>query len=184
MGKLVSYFSPESTMSKADAWFYAWVTISVNCIYFIYSHNYMLLINQLGLEVRAGFCSLLYRKALKLSATSLGKVTTGKIITLITKDVMMFDSAIMFGNDLWIGVIQTSIIGYMMYRQIGVSAIIGLIVFIAMIPLQCKFFKILMVQFVANIYAAEFGASCAHEKVKTHSERARCNYVLGYKTIY
>lgn len=98
----------------------------------------MLLINQLGLRVRAGFCSLLYRKALRLSATSLGEITTGRIITLISKDVMMFDSAIMFGNDLWIGVIQTSIIGYMMYRQIGVSAIVGLAVFIAMIPLQRK----------------------------------------------
>lgn len=138
MGKLVSYFSPDSTMTKADAWFYACVTIGVNFIYFIYSHNYMLLINQLGLRVRAGFCSLLYRKALKLSANALGEVTTGKIITLISKDVMTFDSAIMFGNDLWIGVIQTSIIGYMMYRQIGVSAIVGLVVFIAMIPVQRK----------------------------------------------
>lgn len=140
MGKLVSYFTPESTMSKADAWFYACITIGVNFIYFVYSHNYMLLINQLGLEVRAGFCSLLYRKALRLSATSLGKVTTGKIITLITKDVLTFDTAIMFGNDLWIGVVQTSIIGYMMYRQIGISAVVGLVVFIAMIPLQCKHF--------------------------------------------
>lgn len=138
MGKLVSYFSSESTMSKGNAWFYACVTIGVNFIYFVYSHNYMLLINQLGLEIRAGFCSFLYRKALRLSATSLGKVTTGKIITLITKDVMTFDYAIMFGNDLWIGVVHTSIIGYMMYRQIGVSAIVGLIVFVAMIPLQCK----------------------------------------------
>lgn len=139
MGKLVSYFTPESTMSKADAWFYACITMGVNFIYFVYSHNYMLLINQLGLEVRAGFCSLLYRKALRLSATSLGKVTTGKIITLITKDVLTFDTAIMFGNDLWIGVIQTSVIGYMMYRQIGVSAVVGLVVFIAMIPIQCKY---------------------------------------------
>lgn len=142
MGKLVSYFSPDSTMTKSDAWFYACVTIGVNFIYFIYSHNYMLLINQLGLEVRASFCSLLYRKALKLSASALGRITTGKIITLITKDVMMFDSAIMFGNDLWIGVIQTSLIGYMMYKQIGVSAVVGLIVFIAMIPVQRKYLKL------------------------------------------
>lgn len=139
MGKLVSYFSPESTMSKSDAWFYACVTLSTNFIYFVYSHNYMLLINQLGLEVRAAFCSLLYRKSLRLSSFALGKITTGKIITLMTKDVMMFDGAIMFGNDLWIGVIQTTLIGYMIYRQIGIAAVIGLVVFIAMIPLQCNY---------------------------------------------
>lgn len=142
MGKLISYFSPESAMTKMDAWFYACLTLGINFIYFIYSHNYMLLINQLGLKVRASFSSFLYRKALKLSATSLGKVTTGRIITLISKDVMTFDSAIMFGNDLWIGVIQTIIIGYMMFRQIGISAIIGLIVFVAMIPIQCKSLKL------------------------------------------
>lgn len=138
MGKLVSYFSPGQTaLTKSDAWFYAAVTVGTNFCYFIYAHSYMLLIQQLGLRVRVAFCSLLYRKVLKLNATSLGNVTTGKIVTLITKDVHSFDSAIMFGNDLWIGVIQTTMIGYLMYSQIGVSAIIGLAFFVVMLPLQC-----------------------------------------------
>lgn len=138
MGKLISYFSPGQTrLSKADAWFYAGMILGMNFFYSIFSNLYSFLILQLGLGVRAAFCSLVYRKALKLTATSLGQVTTGKLVTFLSKDATYFDLAVMYGNELWIGVIQIVIIGYIMFSQIGISAVIGIAFFILMIPLQC-----------------------------------------------
>lgn len=99
----------------------------------------MLYLQQMAQKIRIGLCSLMYRKALKLSTASLVDVTNGKIVTLMTKDVALFDSAIVLAHDVWIGVIQVIIMTYVMYQHIGVSAIFGVGFLIVLIPIQCKY---------------------------------------------
>lgn len=72
------------------------------------------------------------------------EMSSGKIATLISKDVFSFDAALMFGHDIWIGVIQVTIMTYLMYNAIGISAFVGVAFMIAIVPLQCKLKGILI----------------------------------------
>ncbi|GJQ66875.1 hypothetical protein Trydic_g7898 [Trypoxylus dichotomus] len=136
IGSVVSYFEKGSTMSKTDAYIATFIVIGITVLQTIYNHAYMLYLQQMAQKIRIGLCSLIYRKALKLSTSSLIAVTNGKIVTLMTKDVALFDSAIVLAHDLWIGIIQVIVMTYVMYKHIGVSAIFGVGFLMLLIPLQ------------------------------------------------
>ncbi|RZB40950.1 ABC tran and/or AAA 16 domain containing protein, partial [Asbolus verrucosus] len=59
-----------------------------------------------------------------------------KIVTLMTKDVHSFETFVHFANDLWIGVIKTAVICYVIYNKIGVAAFAGIGFFLIVLPLQ------------------------------------------------
>ena len=125
-------------MSKTDAYAYAFAVIAITVFITIYNHGYMLYMQQMAQKIRIGLCSLMYRKALMLNSSSLAEITTGKIVTLMSKDVNFFDSAIIFVHDLWIGFIQVALMTYVMYEQIGVSALYGVGFLVLLTPFQCK----------------------------------------------
>ncbi|EFA04139.1 probable multidrug resistance-associated protein lethal(2)03659 [Tribolium castaneum] len=137
LSKIISYFNPNQTeMTKKDAYFYAMLLIAINLINCIYVHNYQLAVTGLGIKVRTAFCSFIYRKALKLSPTRLSDISIGRIVTLMTKDVHSFESFIHFANDLWIGIVKSGVIFYIIYRKIGVSAFAGVLCFVILFPMQ------------------------------------------------
>lgn len=98
----------------------------------------MLALTELGTRVRTAIASLLYRKSLKLSPQALSNVTVGKITTIITRDVDTFEMWIYYGNDIWIGLVQTVIICYLIYNKIGVSSFAGILFFLIVLPAQGK----------------------------------------------
>lgn len=51
-----------------------------------------------------------------------------------------FDVSVIFAHYLWLGPVQTILCTYLMYLQVGVSAVVGVILLISFIPLQGKFF--------------------------------------------
>ncbi|RZC40830.1 uncharacterized protein BDFB_005146, partial [Asbolus verrucosus] len=135
--KLISYFSPgQKEITKQNAIYYASVVIGLNVINLFFYHNYMLALTELGIKVRTAICSLLYRKSLKLNSESLSEVTVGKITTIITKDIDAFEMLIYYGNDIWIALVQTGIICYLIYSKIGVASFAGVIFFLIVLPIQ------------------------------------------------
>lgn len=96
------------------------------------------MLTEIGIKVRTSVTALVYRKALKLGPTALSQVTMGKIVTLITRDVISFENALIFINDIWISGFQITLISYMIYRKIGWSVLAGVGFYLATIPLQGK----------------------------------------------
>lgn len=80
------------------------------------------------------FCFIL--QALCLSHTALGKTTIGHVINLLSNDVNRFDSKIIFLQYLWIGPLQTIVVTYLMWQEIGISSLIGVSTFLFFIPFQ------------------------------------------------
>ncbi|XP_030749670.1 multidrug resistance-associated protein 4-like isoform X3 [Sitophilus oryzae] len=154
VGKLVSYFVPAQTrITKQEAIIHASLVIGLNIFNYFYLHNYLLLISALSIKVRAAFCSVIYRKSLKLSPASLLKTPPGKITTLIQKDVRTVQEMVRLANDVWIGLVQALIVCACVYWKIGVAAVVGCGTFLAILPLQILIGK------KASSYRTQIGRS-------------------------
>ncbi|XP_066581201.1 probable multidrug resistance-associated protein lethal(2)03659 [Prorops nasuta] len=137
LGRLLRFYNdPKENVSLQEAYLYAFGIILCSAINVFVIHPYMMAILHMGMKMRVACCSLIYRKALKLSRTALGETTIGQAVNLLSNDVNRFDVAIIFIHYLWIGPLETIIMVYFMWDQVEISAIIGVASLLFFIPLQ------------------------------------------------
>ncbi|XP_078047115.1 putative multidrug resistance-associated protein lethal(2)03659 [Augochlora pura] len=136
LGRLLKYYNEGSDVTKNEAYLYATGVILCSAFLIFVIHPYMMTILHMGMKMRVACCTLIYRKALRLSRTALGETTVGQAVNLLSNDVNRFDVAIIFLHYLWIGPLETIIILYFMYREVEISAIIGVAVLLMFAPLQ------------------------------------------------
>ncbi|GJQ84115.1 hypothetical protein Trydic_g12088 [Trypoxylus dichotomus] len=137
LGQLILYYTPNQTaISKDEAYMYAAAVVLCSLVYVFIIHPYMMGMVHLGMKLRVACCSLIYRKALRLSKTALGQTTAGQLVNLLSNDVNRFDIAVLFAHQLWVGPLETVVITYLMYLQIGISAVIGVAALLCFVPLQ------------------------------------------------
>lgn len=138
LGRLLQYYTSNSdaTVTKQTAYLYAAGVVLCSGILIFFTHPYMMGILHMGMKLRVACCTLIYRKALKLSRIALGETTVGQAVNLLSNDVNRFDISLIYLHYLWIGPLETIIIAYLMYREVELSAIFGIIVLLLFIPLQ------------------------------------------------
>lgn len=135
----MAFFKLDQTnITLKEAYIYGGVLVLSLTIKEVYMHNCFLYLFQLAIKVRVGLCSLVYRKSLKLSYDSLIKLSSGRIITVISKDVYTLDGAIFYGNEIWIGFIQVTALTYIIYQSVGYAAFSGVGFMLLIIPIQGK----------------------------------------------
>lgn len=78
---------------------------------------------------------------MRMGNAALGDTTAGKIVNLLSNDLLRFDMAFLFLHFVWIIPIQMVAVCYLGYRQAGYAALIGLtaLVLIAL-PIQGEMF--------------------------------------------
>ncbi|KAF2881309.1 hypothetical protein ILUMI_24865 [Ignelater luminosus] len=136
-GKIASYFTPNQTkLTLEQAYMYTGVLILITFTGTVFMHSYFFAIERLTLKVKIAICTLIYRKSLRLNSFFTSKIASGQAVTLITKDVNIFDFTLFLIHKLLVGTVQIIIMIYIMYAQIGVSALIGAGVMVAFIPIQ------------------------------------------------
>ncbi|XP_060872271.1 probable multidrug resistance-associated protein lethal(2)03659 isoform X2 [Metopolophium dirhodum] len=138
IGGLLEYFNPDKSNAKdlTRAYCYAsglLLNMLVNILLFHYSQMET---GQLGMKLRVACCSAIYKKALRLSKTSLGETTVGQVVNLLSNDVNRFDIAFIFIHFLWIGPLQSIVVTYFLWQELGVSSLVGVAIFLVFIPLQ------------------------------------------------
>ncbi|XP_017474881.1 PREDICTED: probable multidrug resistance-associated protein lethal(2)03659 isoform X4 [Rhagoletis zephyria] len=132
---LIAFYS-QGGENINTAYLYAVGVILFSAINVIVMHPYMLGTMHTGMKIRVAMCSMIYRKALRLSRTALGETTAGQVVNLISNDVGRLDLAMIFIHYLWIGPLETIFITYLMSIEIGVSASFGVAFMLLFIPLQ------------------------------------------------
>ncbi|XP_069668827.1 probable multidrug resistance-associated protein lethal(2)03659 isoform X2 [Periplaneta americana] len=136
LGQLIRYFTPNSNITYETAFLYAGCIIVTTALNAFISHGAAMAVYHVGMKIRVGLCSMIYRKALKLSKSALGETTVGHAVNLMSNDVSRFDVMLLFLAYIWIGPLETLIVGYLVWQQIGVSAIIGIAAVLVIIPVQ------------------------------------------------
>ncbi|XP_063913975.1 probable multidrug resistance-associated protein lethal(2)03659 isoform X2 [Zophobas morio] len=96
----------------------------------------MFWILELGIRIKTSVCSLIYRKSLKLTTSKLSEIGIGRIVTIVSKDVLSIEYAIIFLNDMWIGLILFVLTSALMYSRVGIAALAGSLFLLFIIPLQ------------------------------------------------
>lgn len=92
--------------------------------------------NQFIEENNHFFIFVLLIQALRLNKTALGETTVGQVVNLLSNDVNRFDFVVIFLHYIWLGPLQTLVVTYFLWQEIGVSSIIGVAVLLMIIPLQ------------------------------------------------
>ncbi|XP_061388505.1 probable multidrug resistance-associated protein lethal(2)03659 [Musca vetustissima] len=137
LGGLVSYFATgQTSISKENAYMFA-IGIVVCCIMRVMLlHPYVYYLFNLGTKIRLGLSGLMYRKCLKLPKSAASDRLRARAINILSNDLSSFDYALSFLHDVWKGPAESLLIGYLMYKEIGLSAIIGVAFMLSFIPLQ------------------------------------------------
>ncbi|XP_057334272.1 ATP-binding cassette sub-family C member 4-like [Microplitis mediator] len=123
------------TQKEVLSWAAALITVTLSSI-FIMQHTHFF--GQiLGMRIRVACCSLIYRKSLKLSKPALDQTPVGQVVNLLSNDVNRFDLLPVFFNYLWITPLQIIVIGYIIWRSIGIYTLVGYgVLFLITIPMQ------------------------------------------------
>uniref|UniRef100_A0A2S2QB40 Multidrug resistance-associated protein 4 n=1 Tax=Sipha flava TaxID=143950 RepID=A0A2S2QB40_9HEMI len=138
LGRVIAQFDPDTPSDKSShlGIFYG-ICLLVTTMMKIFSFTaYDMLITHLGMKMRVAMCYLIYNKALRLSKTAIGETTVGQVVNLLSNDVNRFDIAITLVLYILIGPLETIVVTYFLWQEIGVSALFGIGVLLMLIPLQ------------------------------------------------
>ncbi|KAF9349026.1 hypothetical protein BGX26_012627 [Mortierella sp. AD094] len=97
----------------------------------------------LGIEIKSGLTSVIYRKALKLSPSARRNATVGEITNHMSVDAERVSHAITFLPLIITAPFEVAVATWLLYRQLGPSAFTGLGVVVLMVPFQTLIAKVL-----------------------------------------
>ncbi|XP_066143472.1 probable multidrug resistance-associated protein lethal(2)03659 isoform X2 [Euwallacea fornicatus] len=133
ISNFVRHFQHNQASSDSNVYFYLISIVGLLLLNSLYIHNLTQLVAEYSLKIRTAVCSLIFRKALKLSPQ---EVILGRAVTLITKDVFAIDGALAFFNNMWIGILHLFAVGYVMYDRVGSAVFPPLVAIALILPLQ------------------------------------------------
>ncbi|XP_018565518.1 probable multidrug resistance-associated protein lethal(2)03659 isoform X2 [Anoplophora glabripennis] len=123
-------------MTKKEACTYAALLILISLLRVVLVHNYLLETLQLSLKIKVANCALIYRKALKLSKSSLAETTVGQMVNLLSNDVSRFNTATQHVHFVWLLPAATALIMYLLYINVGITALAGTFFILLFVPFQ------------------------------------------------
>ncbi|XP_074155461.1 LOW QUALITY PROTEIN: ATP-binding cassette sub-family C member 4 [Sminthopsis crassicaudata] len=142
LGKIIEYFEHSDSLDSVSLnWAYGYAAALSFCtlVLAILHHLYFYHVQCTGMKLRVAMCHMIYRKALRLSNAAMGKTTTGQIVNLLSNDVNKFDQVTIFLHFLWAGPIQAIAVTALLWLEIGVSCLAGMVVLLILLPLQSCF---------------------------------------------
>ncbi|NXR19167.1 MRP7 protein, partial [Cinclus mexicanus] len=102
--------------------------------------------NKMALMVRAAVISAIYRKALRVSSTSLARFTVGEIVNFMSTDTNRLVNFCRSFHELWSLPVQLAITLYLLHQQVGVAFLGGMALALLLVPIN----KIIANRIMAN----------------------------------
>lgn len=117
-----------------DAFGLLLLTISAS----VFQHFFFYRAMASGALMRAAMSNVIYKKALILSQSSRVKFNNGRLMAHLSTDISRIDYACQWIHAIWTAPIQIAVCTVLLLVQIGPSALVGLALFILLIPVQSK----------------------------------------------
>ncbi|CAH0406117.1 unnamed protein product [Chilo suppressalis] len=136
IGRLWSYYNPSGGVSWGEAVFFSFGVVFCSAVNVMVQHPFMMGVMHIGMKMRVGTCSLIYRKALKVNLQAMSESSAGLVMNLMANDVNRFDTGPLFAHYLWIGPLETMIMTAYLFREMGTPAVYGALIIIAVVPFQ------------------------------------------------
>lgn len=102
----------------------------------IIENHYFLRVMRSGMRVRSGLQGTIYDKSLRMSPSARANSSLGQIVNLMQLDTQRIGDFFQFFHVLWAAPVQIVVAVGLLYNYIGKSAIIGLLMTLATLPLQ------------------------------------------------
>ncbi|XP_008186888.2 probable multidrug resistance-associated protein lethal(2)03659 [Acyrthosiphon pisum] len=137
VGKIVIHFETnKSVHQSSDGIYLAIGLITVLLTRSILYNSFDMIISHIAMKIRVATCNIIYKKSLRLKSNSYDQASTGQIINLMSNDVNRFDISLLYVPFLWIGPIETIVVTYFLWQEVGVSSVLGVATLLIFIPLQ------------------------------------------------
>ncbi|KAF5303190.1 hypothetical protein FQA39_LY10103 [Lamprigera yunnana] len=133
---LVSYFQNPPTTTRGEAFYYTGILIGYLYISSIINHSTMMAVAHICMKMRVGCTSMIYKKALRMSKSSLAQTTVGQIVNLLSNDVSKFDQSFVLCHYVIVAPLQMVVATYMLYRSLNAIAFSGMLFLSLFVPLQ------------------------------------------------
>ncbi|XP_063633943.1 probable multidrug resistance-associated protein lethal(2)03659 isoform X1 [Cydia splendana] len=134
--RLFHYYEAAGGVSWGEAVFFSLGVVLTSVVNVLVQHPFMMAAMHIGMKMRVGVCSLIYRKALRVSLQTMADNGAGLVVNLMANDVNRFDTGPLFAHYLWIGPLETLIMTMFLYRELGTAAVYGILTIVAVIPFQ------------------------------------------------
>ncbi|KAI1286918.1 Multidrug resistance-associated protein 1 [Halotydeus destructor] len=89
-----------------------------------------------GMQIKTAVISVLHRKSLKMSPKAKTEFPAGHILNLMSADSEALVAYIICANQWWIASLNVTIAMFMLWQQLGVATIAGVLILISIIPLN------------------------------------------------
>ncbi|XP_075224680.1 ATP-binding cassette sub-family C member 10 [Lycorma delicatula] len=109
-------------------------TSSLTLAFCISHFNYLM--GKVGLRIRGALITVIYRKTLTLNTVSLKQFSLGEIVNFMSTDTDRIVGACPSFHALWSLPFQIAVTLYLLYLQVGISFIAGLLFTIILIPIN------------------------------------------------
>ncbi|RHY38103.1 hypothetical protein DYB38_010877, partial [Aphanomyces astaci] len=96
--------------------------------------QYFFLCFETGLRFRSAIVTAVYQKSLVLAASARAKKSTGEITNLMSVDAQRLQDITNYLHAIWYALFQIIISSYLLYLQLGVAFLAGVIVMLLIIP--------------------------------------------------
>ncbi|KAF5303188.1 hypothetical protein FQA39_LY10101 [Lamprigera yunnana] len=143
VGRFISYFesAPEEESEETNAYLNGGLIILCILVNAFISHSTAMGLMHISMKMAIACSSVIYRKSLMLSQTTLLQVTSGHIINLLSTDISHFEYGLLFVHYVWIAPLQLTLGIYLLHNIIGLAALLGISLHLLFIPLQIYFGK-------------------------------------------
>ncbi|XP_071648714.1 ATP-binding cassette sub-family C member 4 [Temnothorax longispinosus] len=136
LGGLLRYFRKDSVeLYESALWYAAGICIATG-INVISGNQAIFGAFHVGAKVRVAVCSVVYRKALRLSKSALGETAPGKVVNLVANDVNRFDLVSIFIHYMWTAPLSALIVAYILYQEVSYAGLIGIAAVFVVVPIQ------------------------------------------------
>ncbi|EKX42001.1 hypothetical protein GUITHDRAFT_88223 [Guillardia theta CCMP2712] len=102
-------------------------------------HKYFDKVFDVSMQMRGALVSCIYKKSLKLSSSSRHQKSLGELVNLMSVDVQRIVDLVPYLHNLvWSSPLQILLSMILLYRMVGVASLVGLLVMIAIMPINAS----------------------------------------------